>query len=135
MRSITTAMAPLRQPGDRVYVYYGAVPTFTYYGDTTRMVRGGCHRNDWRKYLDELDAFRGTPRLWLVVAHAFDGHGVREDSLLVRYLNATGQAYFTLEARSAFAVLYDLRDPKPVVGFAAPQSTRPMQPNLVCRVN
>jgi hypothetical protein len=135
MRTVAKAMAPLRQKGDDVYVYYSAVPAFTYYSDTTGIVRGGCHRSDWRRYLDELDAFRGKPRVWLVVAHAFDGNGVREDSLLVRYLDTTGRVYLTLEARSAFAVLYDLRDAKPVVGFAAPRSTRPLQPNLVCRVN
>lgn len=135
MRTVTTAMARARQPGDGVYVYYGAVPTFEFYADTAGIVRGGCHRDDWPAYLKELDAFRGRPRVWLVVAHAFDRNGVQEDSLLVRYLNATGRTYLTIEARSAFAILYDLSAPANVANVAAPPSMRARRPTLRCRVS
>ena len=133
MRTIATAMAPLRQPGDAVYVYYGALPTFEYYADTTGITRGGCHRNDWPAYLHELSALRGRRRVWLVVAHEFEGNGVREDSLLVRYLDATGRAYLTLPARAAFAMLYDLSGPGNAVDVRAPPSTHVRQPSLDCR--
>jgi hypothetical protein len=136
MRTVATTMARMRQPGDAVYVYYGAVPTFEYYGDTTgKITRGGCHRTDWPAYLNELSALRGRKRVWLVIAHAFDGNGVREDSLLVRYLNATGRAYLTIPARSAFATLYDLSEDSNAVQVTAPRSTRAREPNLGCRVN
>jgi hypothetical protein len=118
-----------------VYVYYGAVPTFEYYSDTTGITRGGCHRTDWPAYLEELAKLRGRSRVWLVVAHEFEGNGVREDSLLVRYLNATGRAYLTIPARSAFATLYDLSGAANAVQVTAPRSTRAPQPNLGCRAS
>ncbi|HZS62754.1 MAG TPA: hypothetical protein VFA43_26070 [Gemmatimonadaceae bacterium] len=133
VRTVATAMARLRQPGDAVYVYYGAVPTFEYYADTTGITRGGCHRTDWPAYVRELEPMRGRKRVWLVVAHEFEGNGVREDSLLVRYLNATGHAYLTIPARSAFAMLYDLSGPANAVDITAPRSTHVRQPNLGCR--
>jgi hypothetical protein len=135
MRTIATALARERRPGDAVYVYYGALPTFEYYADTTGITRGGCHRTDWPAYLRELAALRGRPRVWLVVAHEFEGNGVREDSLLVRYLNATGRAYLTIPARSAFASLYDLSDAPNAVEIQAPRSTHVRQPNLSCRAS
>jgi hypothetical protein len=133
MRTIATAMAPLRRPGDAVYVYYGALPTFEYYADTTGITRGKCHRTDWPAYLREVSALRGRKRVWLVVAHEFEGNGVREDSLLVRYLNATGHAQLTIPARGAFAVLYDSSGPLDAVDVSAPRSTHVLQPSLDCR--
>ena len=135
MRTVATALARVRRPGDAVYVYYGALPTFEYYADTTGITRGGCHRTDWPAYLRELAALRGRHRVWLVVAHEFEGNGVREDSLLVRYLNATGRAYLTIPARSAFASLYDLSDAPNAVEIQAPRSTHVRQPNLSCRAS
>jgi hypothetical protein len=134
MRSNAAALAAERRPGDAVYVYYGAIPTFGYYADTTGIVRGGCHRGEWRRYTEELDAFRGKARVWLVVAHAFDRNGIREDSLLVRYLDATGRRYLTFTARSAFALLYDLSEATNAVNFNAPTSIRRKEPTLGCRV-
>lgn len=135
MRTVATGMARLRRPDDAVYVYYGALPTFEYYGDTAGITRGGCHRTDWPAYVRELSALRGRKRVWLVVAHEFEGNGVREDSLLVRYLNATGRAYLTIPARSAFAALYDLSDAPNAVDVTAPRSTHARQPNLGCRAS
>lgn len=135
MRAVVAQMARLRRPGDGVYVYYGALPTFEYYADTTGITRGGCHRTDWPAYLDELSSLRGHNRVWLVVAHEFEGNGIREDSLLVRYLNATGRAYLTISERAAFAVLYDLSGPLNAVHVSAPRSTHVLQPNLVCRTH
>jgi hypothetical protein len=132
MRALAKSLAAVRRPGDAVYVYYGAIPTFAFYADTTGTVRGGCHRDDWPAYLHELDALRGRPRVWLVVAHAFDRNGVQEDSLLVRYLSATGRAVLTMEARDAFATLYDLSDARNAVNFHAPASIRARRPNLQC---
>jgi hypothetical protein len=134
MRTVASALSRARQSGDAIYVYYGAIPTFAYYGDTTGITRGGCHRDDWRAYLSELDAFRGKPRVWLVVAHAFDRNGVQEDSLLVRYLDATGRGYLTIKANDAFAKLYDLSDATNAVPLSPPVSARRKEPNLVCRV-
>ena len=51
------------QPGDQLYVYYGAAQAMNFYGQDSGFVRedyriGGCHRGDPRAYLGELDDFR-----------------------------------------------------------------------------
>ncbi len=139
VRAIAAGMASRRSDGDAIYVYYAAVPTFSYYAraDTVGVVRGGCHRGDWRGYLRELDALRGRPRVWIVVAHAFDGAGVQEDSLLVRYLNATGRLQWTITSNNAFAELYDLSDLSRAGAatadrFVAPLSGHHVRSGLAC---
>jgi hypothetical protein len=118
-------LEPLRrawQPGDRVYVYYGAEKAFVYYARRYGFapgtyVLGSCAREDLHVYLRELDAFRGAPRVWLVIAHP----ALDEDAILVGYLDRIGvrRAAFQARGRSpgtradehAFAYLYDLSDP------------------------
>lgn len=122
---IKPALAYLQQkrlPGDSVYVYYGAAPEVAYYahefglGEDSR-VMGGCHRGDTRRYFEELDAFRGSPRLWVLITHARP-YGEGDD--ILRYLDAIGcrQDHLVLESRPRNSVaapaelfLYDLSDP------------------------
>ena len=110
------------QPGDRIYVYYGAEKAFVYYarryGFAPGSYRlGSCAREDPRVYLRELDAFRGAPRVWLVMAHPALG----EDGIVLDYLDrigtrrgsfqATGREPGTRRLDVARADLYDLADP------------------------
>ncbi|MDQ2929496.1 MAG: hypothetical protein M3Y05_01570 [Gemmatimonadota bacterium] len=92
---ITPALAYLRAKsaaGDAVYIYYGAVPAYTFYDwgapFPARAMMGGCHRGDARGYLTELDAQRGRPRVWILFAHESWRLGERE--LMLRYLDAIG---------------------------------------------
>ena len=78
---------------------------------------GGCAREDPRRYLRELDRFRGAPRVWLVMAHPALG----EDAILLDYLDrigtrrrsyqAMGREPGSREPDRARAELYDLSDP------------------------
>jgi hypothetical protein len=82
-----------RRPGDRIYVYYGAGPAILHYGpryglEAIAYSLGGCHRGDTRRYFEELDHFRGEPRVWVLVAHSLGQFREGED--LVRYLDAIG---------------------------------------------
>jgi hypothetical protein len=127
MRTIAAAVAAHRQPGDAVYVYYGAAPSFAYYAQThVSYDAGGCHRDDWRAYLPELDRYTGR-RVWLVVGHSVQ----REDSLLTRYMGSARATLETITANDAFARLY-----APDVGAAsvAPPLARGSARRLVCRV-
>jgi hypothetical protein len=79
-----------RQPGDRVYVYYGAGVGVSYYAERHGLAPsdyelGGCHRGASRRYLEELDAFRSEKRVWFVLTHAI-GYNERED--IFGYVNA-----------------------------------------------
>jgi hypothetical protein len=120
LKPVLEEMRQAWRPGDRAYVYYGGEKAFLYYarrygftaGD---YVLGGCAREDPRRYLRELDRFRGAARLWLVVTHA-----VPEETAAIRgYLDRIGTRRASLEAgqvpggrRSdrARVDLYDLSD-------------------------
>ena len=63
-----------RQPGDVTYVYYGAAPVMSVYAQSFGYQPGddfvgGCHRGESRRYLEELDTFRGSERVWIVLTH------------------------------------------------------------------
>ena len=108
------------QPRDTAYIYYGAAPAVTFYAARYGLARadfsiGGCHRGDSRRYLEELDTFRGQPRIWVVLTHALRQYRERED--LIAYLDTIGSRREGLVVEShavgrtplpAEAYLYDL---------------------------
>jgi hypothetical protein len=112
-----------RRPGDAIYVYYDIAPAVTFYAaryglaDDDFLV-GGCHRQENRRYLAELDSFRGRSRVWAVITHssrAFEGQD------LVTYLDALGVRLERIasdsrgvrgDPRPAELYLYDLSDPR-----------------------
>jgi hypothetical protein len=120
LKPVIQAMRRAWQPGDRAYVYYGGEKAFLYYARryglaTGDYVLGRCAREDPRLYLRELDAFRGAPRVWLVVTHA-----VPEETAAIRsYLDRIGVRRASFEAGHAPGTrrsdrarvdLYDLSD-------------------------
>jgi hypothetical protein len=127
------------QPGDRVYVYYGAEKAFVYYARRYGFapgsyVLGRCAREDPRLYLQELDAFRGSPRVWLVMAHPALG----EDAIILGYLDRIGTRWRSFQAAGrepgsrvpdlARAELYDLSDPARLAALTADQAQLPPRP-------
>jgi len=111
-----------RQPNDMVYVYYGAAPAMSVYDSAFGFSRGeyavgGCYRGDSQRYLEELDVFRGSSRLWVIITHSLALYRERED--IVRYLDAIGTRldYVAVASRAvgwtpypAEGFLYDLSD-------------------------
>ena len=86
LEPVLRTMRQAWQPGDRAYVYYGGEKAFLYYARRFGIasgdyVLGRCAREDPRVYLRELDAFRGRPRVWLVVTHAVPGGDDRDPEL------------------------------------------------------
>ena len=82
-----------RKAADAIYVYYGAAPVVSVYDGAFGLSRaqyavGGCHRGDSRRYLEELDNFRGNARVWLVLTHSLPIYRERED--ILAYLDAIG---------------------------------------------
>lgn len=101
-------------PDDRVYVYYGAVPAFTFYApqlgiDRNTYITGVSSRKDPAQYLREIDAMRGRERVWLVFAHNCPSCVVNEFDYITEYLNQIGSKQGEYQAAGAFMVLYDLR--------------------------
>jgi hypothetical protein len=107
---LTEVLAEMRsrvQPGDKVYLYYGAVPAFTFYTrddppgwDTSR---GEHHREDERGYRDELRRFAGQGRVWLVFSHRHEG----EEPLIRAYADCLGRRLQAIRRSGANAYLYD----------------------------
>jgi hypothetical protein len=147
---ITPAIAYLRsasRPSDKSYVYYGAVPAYEFYDVRdalpTRATTGGCHRGDSEAYRAELDALRGSPRVWLLFAHEtprlreremmlthLDGLGRERDSMVVHGRDTNGKTTYVR------LYLYDLstspsRDPAGTRSIATPDSAT-LEPSLRC---
>lgn len=112
LRPILTAMGEHQQPGDRLYVYYGGSQPFEWYRSRfpfadDHLVRGGCYRPAWREYLRELDAFRGTGRVWVMIVHPAGINGIHEGGTIEAYLDAVAPKVGRWGAKDAFVLLYD----------------------------
>src|SRR5688572_4710514 len=123
IKPVLSHLQAKRNPGDDVYVYYGAAPAVRFYDDDYGLqesdyVLGACHRGSNRRYLEELDSFRGSNRLWVVMTHAFPPYRERDD--ILQYLDAIGSRREALAVEPqtigagglpAEIFLYDLSDP------------------------
>ena len=126
MQDIKPPLAHLqanRRAGDAVYVYYRGGPSVFFYARAYGLgpndyLSGGCYPGDARRYLEELDRFRGRSRVWLVVADVapqrtttddllayMDAIGVRLDSFVVPTHSPNG-----LNIADTGVFLYDLSD-------------------------
>jgi hypothetical protein len=113
LRPVVHYLAEHRERGDAIYVYYGAARAFEYYAPREGIPQsayqmGHCWREDWRRYLDEVDALRGQSRVWLVLSHPFLKGGIREDSLFTKYFSTVGRRIDATSAIGAELQLYDL---------------------------
>lgn len=103
------------QPGDVVYLYYAAEPAFKFYWphNGVSYITGVRSRDNWHKYIDDLDQLRGKRRVWVFFSHVFAPvkkakEGVSEQDFFLQYLDRIGTRIdaFTTEGGSAY--LYDL---------------------------
>jgi len=130
LRPIVDYLAEHRASNDAIYVYYASAPAFSYYAARDGIPRsayrlGSCSRDDWRRYVGEMNELRGQPRVWFVLSHPFNKSGVREDSLFLQYFSAMGERIDSVGAVGAQLALYDLSgaDTRAVpASFAPPQS-------------
>lgn len=97
------------QPGDRVYVYYGAVPAFLFYTREDRfpgkVMLGTNHRQHQTGYRDELAHLAGCERVWLVFSHRHKD----EESVIRAYAEGLGHCCLEVRQPGAAAYLFDLR--------------------------
>jgi hypothetical protein len=136
---IAPAIAYLRRESrasDEVYVYYGAVPAYEFYDArdslAVRATMGGCHRGDSRAYRTELDALRGSARVWLLFAHELPRFGERE--MMLAHLDGIGRARDSMivngrdtDGKITYVrlYLYDLATPPARDSIAARDITSP----------
>ena len=132
-RPLFEQLARRRQPGDAVYVFYGASQALRYYGpragiDPSEATVGGCHRGDLEGYLREIDGFRGRSRVWVLIAHFQEK--LREQATIRAYCNRIGrrrEGMATPEGdRDCTLELFDLSDPERLAAVSA--GTFPLPP-------
>ena len=99
--------------GDRMYVYYGAVPAFQYYRARSPIPEDAVaygaenRKGDPRRFRDELQAFRGCGRVWVFFAHR---QSVDETAIRA-YLDGMGTGDVVFRRSDALLMCYDLRTP------------------------
>ena len=121
LRPVMAEVAERRQRNDATYVFYGAGQAFMYYAPRFGLTRqdvvmGRCSITDMRVYLQDLDRFRGQPRVWIVATHA--RLEAAELQTMIGYLDSIGRRLDSIEVRAtsnrrstdAYAYLYDLSD-------------------------
>lgn len=100
------------QPGDRMYVYYGAVPAFTFYTreapfPADAVVIGSEARKDRTEHRTQLAAFKGARRVWLVFSHRHR----HEESDITAYAEGLGRCQKVLTGPGTAAYLFDFTAP------------------------
>ncbi len=100
------------QTGDRVFVYYGARPAFTFYTrehpfPAAAVTFGEEHRDAPAGYRADLAPLRG--RVWVIVSHR---HG-DEETVIRAALDCRGTCEREVQRPGAAANLYLLREPTP----------------------
>ena len=119
LRPVLAAIDAQARSNDRLYVYYGGRQAFEFYRARfpfadDHVVRGGCYRPAWREYLRELDAFRGSGRLWVLVVHPAGINGVHEGGAIEDYLDRVAPKVGRWGAKDAFVLLYDFAPVAPL---------------------
>jgi hypothetical protein len=99
---------------DSIYVYYSSIPAFSYYApqykiSTTDVILGVTSRENFNKYLKDIDQLKGHPRAWILFSH------VREDeqTIILKHLNEIGMVLDINNSPGADLYLYDLSVQKP----------------------
>jgi len=101
--------------GDKLYVYYQSRSPFQFYRklrgwQEPNVVIGSSHRRDYRLYAAELEHFRGTRRLWLLMSHESQRleNNDLETDYFVTTLNHLGSMRDSQAYVDAHLFLYDL---------------------------
>jgi hypothetical protein len=115
LKSVMLDFQESLQPGDTLYIYYGAKPAFIYYSGRMNIKNpifwGSIARKEPEKYLAELDLLRGTSRVWFLFSHLYTGAGgINEKTYITDYLDKIGIRMNEYSDSGAFIFLYDLTE-------------------------
>lgn len=122
LRPVLERMEEHRKQGDALWVYYGAGQAYAYYSKSRpwpgNLLYSTCDRADPRDLLRQVDAERGRPRVWILMAHASGPFDFDERGMLLGYLETIGRRLDRFHApvddttrNRAEAALFDLSDP------------------------
>jgi hypothetical protein len=99
--------------GDLVYIYYGVRNIFRYYShrfgfQNGDYLEGENGRNDWNRFIEDLNRLRGKSRVWLLFSEVYKNSGVNEEKLFKLYLDRMGTQLRSYKTSGASVYLYDL---------------------------
>jgi len=128
-RPVLDKLADDRREHDAIYVAYSGRPAFRFYAprvgiSEVGVVLGGCHRDDPRGYLRELDKLRGTGRVWVFRTHVSER--LAEAPLFDGYLSRIGRYVDSIAGDDTDATLWDLSRTDAPADLA---ETFPLPPN------
>ena len=105
-------IAANRQPGDKMYAYWGAYPAAMFYGRrygfNYENVTAGTVSKEWKVVAEDAAQLRGSSRVWVLFSHDLEP-GLRHNVL--HHLDSIGSRYPAVgdSAEGVRAYLYDLR--------------------------
>ena len=109
MRAVLRYVADQRLPGDLVYLSGPAQPGGRYYGRVYGVEDfRGTWSWDWQVLAGDLEAARGSGRVWTVVSQTGQPAGREAEEALVSLLDRLGRRVDSFHSRGAAAYLYDL---------------------------
>lgn len=102
-----------REPGDTLYLYYGAAFAFDYYARRFGIGRGDYIKGIERtgvlsKYVQDLEKLDGGPRVWVLFSHIYNWAGIDEEAYFLRQLDKMGGRMDEVHTDGASLYLYDL---------------------------
>ncbi len=111
IRPVLSYVRTNEQPGDLVYIFYGAAPAFDYYAERDHWLNGNVEigtalGSDPHPYESDLDRLRGH-RVWVVISH-IHGVGAQDAKFVEFYLGQMGPRLNTFTTAGAEADFYDL---------------------------
>ena len=143
-RTLLAYLQHNRQPGDLIYVFPLQRIGTQYYGPRFGLspadwVSGICERDDTRRYIQDVDRFRGVPRVWFLSSGVRPFRTAR--SAIQKYLETIGirkdsLSFSSLSMGSVGLELYDLSDParlKAATSDTFPVPPMPTDPRPGCR--
>lgn len=128
IKPLMKEVADHRRAGDQIYVYYGAVPAFSFYAvrygfGPGEFVEGTFHRWQPELYLSEIDRALGAGRTWFVFSHNCNHCRprvrVNEQRFILDHADRRGVLIEQLDGPGTTAYLYDLGPPRSDPGLAA----------------
>lgn len=121
IKPLMKELAQHRHPGDQIYVYYGAVPAFSFYAAqygfrSGEFVEGRFHRWQPDLYLSEIDHALGSGRTWFVFSHNCNRCRprvkVNEQRFILDHADRRGVLVERLDGVGTSAYLYELGPPR-----------------------
>jgi hypothetical protein len=116
IKPVLAHVAQRASPNNRIYVYFRALPAFTYYAPSFGLdgmtiiegIRGDLYED---AYLAEINRLRGGEPVWLVFTDNCPTCRLDEHEFL-KYARRIGSRRDSIRAPGAAAFLYRLRTPK-----------------------